>query len=93
MTQTAHRDTFSRPQHILSAGQFDRPFLDYMYELINTIRRFDKTKDGLMYLQSLLPHRRAMLYFTQPSTRTFMSFQAACSILGLKSSEIGRAHV
>ncbi len=77
-----------KPRHILSAGQFDRPFLDYMYELINTIRRFDKTKDGLMYLQSLLPHRRAMLYFTQPSTRTFMSFQAACTILGMKASEI-----
>ncbi len=77
-----------KPRHILSAGQFDRAFLDYMYELINTIRRFDKTKDGLMYLQSLLPHRRAMLYFTQPSTRTFMSFQAACTILGMKASEI-----
>jgi len=35
-----------------------------------------------------LPHRRAMLYFTQPSTRTFMSFQAACTILGIKPSEI-----
>jgi aspartate carbamoyltransferase catalytic subunit len=77
-----------RPKHILSADQFDRPFLDYMYQLINTIRSFDKSKDGLMYLQSLLPHRRAMLYFTQPSTRTFLSFHAACSILGIKSSEI-----
>lgn len=77
-----------KPRHILSAGQFDRAFLDYMYELVNTIRRFDKTKDGLMYLQSLLPHRRAMLYFTQPSTRTFMSFQSACQILGMNASEI-----
>jgi aspartate carbamoyltransferase catalytic subunit len=79
---------FERPKHILSAGQFDRRFLDYMYELINTIRRFDKTKDGLLYLQSLLRHRRAMLYFTQPSTRTFMSFQSACFILGVSPSEI-----
>ena len=79
---------FERPRHILSASQFNRAFLDYMYELINQIRKFDKTKDGLLYLQSLLPHRRAMLYFTQPSTRTFMSFQAACTILGIKPSEI-----
>ena len=79
---------FERPKHILSASQFNRAFLDYMYELINQIRKFDKTKEGLMYLQSLLPHRRAMLYFTQPSTRTFMSFQAACTILGIKPSEI-----
>ncbi len=78
----------SRPKHILSAQQFDRPYLDYLYELINTIRMFDKSKDGLLYLQSLLSHKRAMLYFTQPSTRTFMSFQSACYILGIKPSEI-----
>ena len=29
-----------------------------------------------------------MLYFVQPSTRTFVSFQSACYILGLKVSEI-----
>lgn len=75
-------------KHVLSADQFDRPTLDYLYKLINTIRRFDKTKEGLMYLKSLLPHKRAMLYFTQPSTRTFLSFQSACHILGMTASEI-----
>jgi aspartate carbamoyltransferase catalytic subunit len=29
-----------------------------------------------------------MLYFVQPSTRTFVSFQSACYILGMKVSEI-----
>lgn len=77
-----------RPRHILSASQFDRPFLDRMYRLTNRIRQFDKSKDGLLYLQSLLPHKRAMLYFTQPSTRTFLSFQSACHILGMRNSEI-----
>lgn len=76
------------PRHILSADQFDRPFLNYLYQLTNTVRRFDKSKEGLMYLQSLLSHRRAMLYFAQPSTRTFMSFQSACHILGINGSEI-----
>ena len=80
--------TFERPKHILSADQFNRPFLDYMYQLINTLRKFDKTKDGLMYLKSLLSHRQAMLYFTQPSTRTFLSFQSACNIVGIQPSEI-----
>lgn len=41
-----------------------------------------------MYLQQMLPHKRAMLYFTQPSTRTFLSFQSACYILGMKPCEI-----
>lgn len=79
---------FTRPSHILTASQFDRPMLDYLVHLTSTIRRFDKTKDGLMYLQSLLAHKRVMLYFTQPSTRTFLSFQSASQILGMKSSEI-----
>lgn len=78
----------SQFRHVLSASQFDRPFLDRIYRLTNKIRQFDKSKEGLMYLQSLLPHRRAMLYFTQPSTRTFLSFQSACHILGIKNSEI-----
>jgi len=77
-----------KTMHILSADQFDRPFLDRLCDLTDTIRRFDKSKEGLLYLQSLLPHRRAMLYFTQPSTRTFLSFQSACHIVGINASEI-----
>lgn len=77
-----------RPLHILSAHQFDRPFLEKICELTNFIRRLDKSRDGLMYLRGLLAHQRAMLYFTQPSTRTFLSFQSACHILGMQSSEI-----
>ncbi|MEM8854193.1 MAG: aspartate carbamoyltransferase [Pseudomonadota bacterium] len=75
-------------RHVLSSTQFDRQFLDYLYQLTTTIRRFDKTPEGLAYLRSLLPHKRAMLYFTQPSTRTFLSFQSACHILGMMASEI-----
>jgi len=75
-------------QHILNAEQFDRRYLDDLHHLTDTIRRFDKSKEGLMYLKSLLPHRRAMLYFTQPSTRTFLSFQSACQILGMQPNEI-----
>jgi aspartate carbamoyltransferase catalytic subunit len=59
-----------------------------MYELTTYIRRLDKSREGLMYLKSLLGHKRSMLYFTQPSTRTFLSFHSACHILGMSSSEI-----
>ncbi|NUQ05485.1 MAG: aspartate carbamoyltransferase, partial [Anaerolineae bacterium] len=31
---------------------------------------------------------RAMLYFPQPSTRTFLSFNNACHVLGIRTSEI-----
>lgn len=76
------------PMHILSSSQFDRSFLDYICLLTDTIRRFDKSKEGLLYLRGLLAHKRAMLYFTQPSTRTFLSFQTAAQILGMSTNEI-----
>jgi aspartate carbamoyltransferase catalytic subunit len=74
--------------HILQAAQFDRPMLDELCELTTSIRKFAKHKEGLLFLRSLLAHKRAMLYFTQPSTRTFLSFNNACQILGLQTSEI-----
>ena len=74
--------------HVLNSAQFTREFLDSMCELTNTIRRFDKFKDGLIYLKGLLAHKRAILYFTQPSTRTFLSFESALDIVGIKASEI-----
>jgi aspartate carbamoyltransferase len=40
------------------------------------------------FLSGLLSNKRAMLYFTQVSTRTFLSFQAACQILGVTCNEI-----
>ncbi len=82
-------NTEAKPmQHVLSSDQFDRPYLDYICQLTDAIRRLDKSKEGLMFLQGLLAHKRAMLYFTQPSTRTFLSFQSASQILGIKTSEI-----
>ena len=75
-------------RHVLKASQFDRATLEYIYELTNRIRQFDKNKEGLLYLQGLLNEKRAILYFTQASTRTFLSFQSACQILGIHTLEI-----
>ena len=52
------------------------------------MRTLAKTDDGARALQNVLPARRAMLYFTQPSTRTFLSFNNACHIVGMRTSEI-----
>ena len=40
------------------------------------------------FLSDLLKHKRAMLDFTQPSSRTFLSFCAACEILGIRLAEV-----
>ncbi|MBN1350206.1 aspartate carbamoyltransferase [candidate division KSB1 bacterium] len=74
--------------HVLKSQQFSRELLDELYEITNKIRRLNKSKEGLDYLRRMLSHKRAMLYFVQPSTRTFLSFLNACQILGIQTSEI-----
>lgn len=73
---------------VVYAQQFDRALIETIYKITNGLRQIAKSKDGLMYLQSILGHKRAMLYFNQPSSRTFLSFQNACHLLGMKTSEI-----
>jgi aspartate carbamoyltransferase catalytic subunit len=77
---------------IIYAQQFDRPFLDFICRLSELVRQMAQTKMGSQRLRSLLAHKRAMLYFVQPSTRTFLSFLNACHILGLSVSEIRGTH-
>ncbi|UCG08748.1 MAG: aspartate carbamoyltransferase [Desulfobacterales bacterium] len=84
-------DFFSRNGRlfdVIFAQQFNRSFLDSMCNLANQIRTLARTKMGAQKLSSLLSHKRAMLYFVQPSTRTFISFLNACHILGMRESEI-----
>lgn len=81
-----------RPYHVLFAQQFTRPFLDRLCSTATRTRRIAKTKGGRIFLQTLLPDQRAMLYFAQPSTRTFLSFYAACQIVGLHPAEVRDTH-
>ena len=71
----------------LFAQQFDRALLDHLCKVADALRHAMKTREGALAVADLLPHKRAMLYFVQPSTRTFLSFQNACHILGIKTSE------
>jgi aspartate carbamoyltransferase len=77
-----------RLKHVIFAQQFDRGSLDHLCTVASMIRRISRHRAGQDFLTSLLSHRRAMLYFTQPSTRTFLSFMAACQILGITCNEI-----
>lgn len=74
--------------HVIDSRGFDRALLDELCDLTTRIRSVAKSVDGALQLQSLLPHARAMLYFPQPSTRTFLSFNNACHVLGIRTSEI-----
>lgn len=74
--------------HVIMAQQFDRQFLDEICQLATKIRKTAATRTGMKFLGSLLDDKRAMLYFSQPSTRTLISFISACQILGFRYSDV-----
>ena len=84
----AHRSGDGMPYHTLNAQQFDRGVLERLCALANRIRFINKSKEGALFLKSVLAHKRAMLYFSQPSSRTFLSHLNACQLLGLTTSSV-----
>ena len=78
---------------MIISQQLNREIIDNIYEITNRIRHISKTRAGSFFLQNILFHKRVMLYFAQPSSRTFLSFENACHILGMKTSEIRDARV
>ena len=74
--------------HVIDPRIFKRPLLDQLCALATRARSLSRTDQGARALHDLLSTRRAMLYFTQPSTRTFLSFSNACHVLGVRTSEI-----
>ena len=81
-------DGDTMPYHTLFAQQFDRDLLERLCALSNRIRFINKSKEGALYLKSVLAHKRAMLYFSQPSSRTFLSHLAACQLLGITTGSV-----
>ena len=77
-----------KPYHTIFSQQYDRAVMERLCEVATRVRRIAKTRGGMRFLQDLLPEKRAMLYFAQPSTRTFLSFYAACQILGIQTAEV-----
>jgi aspartate carbamoyltransferase len=73
---------------VIFGGQFTADMLEDLAGTADKIRALSKMRGGQDFLIRLLNHKRAMLYFTQPSTRTFLSFMAACQILGITCNEV-----
>ncbi len=91
-TDTAHRiaalNRNDRPFHVVLAQQFDRSTIEQLCQSADMIRSIGASRQGTQFLRTMLSHRRAMLYFIQPSTRTFLSFTASCQILGMPYNEV-----
>ena len=77
-----------RLRHVIFSQQFDRPLLERIGQITTKMRELGESREGLQFLAELLRYKRAMLYFTQPSTRTFLSFSAACKIMGMTCDEV-----
>lgn len=74
--------------HVVIAQQFDRDAIEQLCQLADMIRSIGDARPGTQFLRTLLSHRRAMLYFIQPSTRTFLSFSAACQVVGMPYNSV-----
>jgi aspartate carbamoyltransferase catalytic subunit len=84
----AYFERDGRLYDMIISQQLSRQILEDIYRITNRLRSISKSKTGSLFLQTLLCHKRAMLYFAQPSSRTFLSFENACHILGIRTSEI-----
>ncbi|MFA6172351.1 MAG: aspartate carbamoyltransferase [Kiritimatiellales bacterium] len=80
--------TEGRSYHALAAQQFSRPMLEDLCSLATCVRRVAKTREGSAFLQQQLFDKRAMLYFAQPSSRTYLSFYSACQIIGMQTMNV-----
>ncbi len=74
--------------NVVLAQQFDRELIDHLCRIAEMTRIIADARAGARFLNTILSHKRAMLYFTQPSTRTFLSFAAACQILGMPYNDV-----
>ena len=72
----------------INSNQYTLENLLNLCDTTDKIKSIASNSDGLKYLKTILSHKRPMLYFKQSSTRTFLSFQNACNILGISTSEI-----
>lgn len=87
-SRIAALDRADRAFHVVLAQQFDRARIERLCKLAEMVRRVASTRHGSQFLNTLLSYRRAMLYFIQPSTRTFLSFTAACQVLGMPYNSV-----
>lgn len=77
-----------RAYHVILAQQFDRESIEHLCRIADMTRAISDARAGARFLNTILSHKRAMLYFIQPSTRTFLSFAAACQVLGMSYNDV-----
>ena len=75
-------------QHVMLSHQFSISLMEELFDIADHVKEMTRKPNGIEFLKSLLCHKKAMLYFTQPSTRTFLSFLTACQMVGMDTGEV-----
>ena len=83
-----HYNKDGRIKHVMLSHQFSIQLLEELFEIAERVKEMTRKTNGIDFLKSLLGHKKAMLYFTQPSTRTFLSFLTACQMVGMDTGEV-----
>ena len=83
-----HYEKAGRLQHVMLSHQFSIPLMEELFNIADHVKEMTRKPNGIEFLKSLLSHKKAMLYFTQPSTRTFLSFLTACQMVGMDTGEV-----
>ncbi|MCH2266549.1 MAG: aspartate carbamoyltransferase [SAR324 cluster bacterium] len=83
-----HYEKDGRLQHVMLSHQFSISLMEELFDIADHVKVMTRKPNGIEFLKSLLSHKKAMLYFTQPSTRTFLSFLTACQMVGMDTGEV-----
>ena len=83
-----HYEKAGRLQHVMLSHQFSITLMEELFDIADHVKKMTRKPNGIEFLKSLLSHKKAMLYFTQPSTRTFLSFLTACQMVGMDTGEV-----
>ena len=77
------------PFHVLFSQQFSRASLELLCQVADQARKINKNKrEGVIFLKNLLSGTHALNFFSQPSSRTFLSFETAQETLGMSIRDI-----
>ena len=83
-----HYEKEGRLQHVMLSHKFSISLMEELFDIADHVKEMTRKPNGIEFLKSLLCHKKAMLYFTQPSTRTFLSFLTACQMVGMDTGEV-----
>jgi aspartate carbamoyltransferase catalytic subunit len=70
-------------KHVLESQQYDTESLKELFGQTDIVAKLWSTYSGRRWLHRQLEDKTALIVFTEPSTRTRISFERACKALGM----------